>query len=321
LVDHYPDRFRYRYEMGTSFAVAHVSGCAALVWSLHPEWSATEVRRALLATARDLGPVGTDPGYGHGFVDLTRALAFAGEDSQDAQDDQVDRDEEVITATPSTDPHPVHDIAIEEAIAPEVPLGKHGSIPVIVTNRGVSPERVTVTLTDATAGRTLDSQPVELSPGETRSLSFGWQATLPIGTHRFEVVATLAGVTDERQGDNARTFEAKVMRGEASLSLATNKPSYRRSERLSVSLGLMARDFQLSAGVPLSGIPVRVTLLGPTGAAHYNGIVKTNAQGRAVLVLSLFSARYPAGQYLVQAEATADHYEVAAATTTFELRR
>lgn len=54
---------------GTSFASALVSGAAALVRSAHPEWSAEEVRRALLTTARAGGD-----GLGAGVVDAAAAI-------------------------------------------------------------------------------------------------------------------------------------------------------------------------------------------------------------------------------------------------------
>ena len=59
---------------GTSMAVPHVSGVAALVWSARPEAPAEAVREALQASARDLGPPGRDPGYGFGLVQARAAL-------------------------------------------------------------------------------------------------------------------------------------------------------------------------------------------------------------------------------------------------------
>ncbi|MCC3763753.1 S8 family serine peptidase [Glycomyces sp. TRM65418] len=55
---------------GTSFASAVVSGAAALVRSAHPDWSAGQVRRALIATAAADGP-----GLGSGVVDAAAAVA------------------------------------------------------------------------------------------------------------------------------------------------------------------------------------------------------------------------------------------------------
>jgi Subtilase family len=57
---------------GTSFAAAHVSGIIALMIERDPALTADAARRALTATADDLGPPGPDDQYGAG-----RANAFA----------------------------------------------------------------------------------------------------------------------------------------------------------------------------------------------------------------------------------------------------
>jgi len=57
---------------GTSFAAAHVSGVIALMLERDPALTAVSVRRALMATADDLGPPGPDDQFGAG-----RANAFA----------------------------------------------------------------------------------------------------------------------------------------------------------------------------------------------------------------------------------------------------
>jgi serine protease len=328
LVDRYPSRFRYRFEMGTSFAVAHVSGIAALVWSLHPEWSAGRVRRALLASARDLGPPGMDWEYGHGFVDLAKAVAASGDEGERASDHNGESTNDERRTTNDQRPtilRPAHDVAVEAGPVAPVRLGNEVSIPVTVANRGRSPESVLVTLTDETARTVLGSQTVSLQPEETKVLTFGWQASLPIGVHRLVADARLSlgapGITDVRPDDNTRAFDMTVARRASELSLSLNKTSYRRGERLSMSLLLTARSPQLAAGSPLARVPIRVTVFGSTGAALASGTVMTNVQGRAVLVLPLLSSRFTAGLYRVQAEATAELHEVATATATFELRR
>jgi subtilisin family serine protease len=59
---------------GTSMATPHVTGIAALAWSLAPTATAKQVAAALRASAIDLGPPGVDNSYGFGMVD---ALATA----------------------------------------------------------------------------------------------------------------------------------------------------------------------------------------------------------------------------------------------------
>lgn len=60
---------------GTSLAAPHVAGVAALLWARHPDWTPDQVRARIEQTAVDLGPEGPDPWFGHGRIDLRRALA------------------------------------------------------------------------------------------------------------------------------------------------------------------------------------------------------------------------------------------------------
>ncbi|WNG34644.1 S8 family serine peptidase [Archangium violaceum] len=59
---------------GTSMATPHVTGVAALVWSVRPSLTATEVRALLERSAKDLGEPGHDRQYGHGLVQAKAAL-------------------------------------------------------------------------------------------------------------------------------------------------------------------------------------------------------------------------------------------------------
>ncbi len=58
---------------GTSMATPHVSGVAALVWSLAPRATAGQIRTAFLQTAADLGATGFDTKYGYGLIDAVTA--------------------------------------------------------------------------------------------------------------------------------------------------------------------------------------------------------------------------------------------------------
>ena len=62
---------------GTSMASAFVSGVAAVIWSVHPGETATEVRSSLHAAVDDLGTPGRDPRFGFGRVNLCAAAADA----------------------------------------------------------------------------------------------------------------------------------------------------------------------------------------------------------------------------------------------------
>lgn len=64
----------YAQVSGTSQAAPHVSGLAALVWSVTPSLSNDQVERIIEETAVDLGDAGRDDVFGHGRIDAYRAL-------------------------------------------------------------------------------------------------------------------------------------------------------------------------------------------------------------------------------------------------------
>lgn len=63
----------YRYMSGTSMAAPHVAAAAGLVWSVHPEYSALQVRFALYGSA-DV-PADWDRQYGVGRLDVAGAVS------------------------------------------------------------------------------------------------------------------------------------------------------------------------------------------------------------------------------------------------------
>jgi Subtilase family len=64
----------YQFTSGTSFAAAEVSGIIALMVERKPDIGQDAVRKALTATAQDLGPKGVDTQFGAGLVDAYRAV-------------------------------------------------------------------------------------------------------------------------------------------------------------------------------------------------------------------------------------------------------
>ncbi len=54
-------------------ATPHVSGTAALLWSLAPTATAQQIREAITSTARDIGAPGFDPVSGYGVIDALAA--------------------------------------------------------------------------------------------------------------------------------------------------------------------------------------------------------------------------------------------------------
>jgi subtilisin family serine protease len=66
----------YLFKSGTSMSAPHVSGVAALLWSLDPSLSASEVANLLFYSAVDIGPSGKDIYYGWGRVSADRAVGL-----------------------------------------------------------------------------------------------------------------------------------------------------------------------------------------------------------------------------------------------------
>ena len=66
----FPSLWRSRPFSGTSASAPQAAGIAALIWSKHPGWSASQVWDALRLFARDLGPPGHDYETGYGLIHL-----------------------------------------------------------------------------------------------------------------------------------------------------------------------------------------------------------------------------------------------------------
>ncbi len=60
---------------GTSMATPHVAGLAALLFSLNPQLSNTQVRELIETNVDDLGAAGWDPYFGSGRINARKALA------------------------------------------------------------------------------------------------------------------------------------------------------------------------------------------------------------------------------------------------------
>jgi thermitase len=67
----------YGYKDGTSMATPFVSGLAALIWSVCPDYTNDQVESQIETTAVDLGTPGWDQYYGHGRIDAHAALLCA----------------------------------------------------------------------------------------------------------------------------------------------------------------------------------------------------------------------------------------------------
>jgi subtilisin family serine protease len=64
----------YAFFDGTSMATPHVSAVAALVWSIKPQCTASQLRTSLNLSAVDLGTSGRDNSFGYGLVQAKGAV-------------------------------------------------------------------------------------------------------------------------------------------------------------------------------------------------------------------------------------------------------
>lgn len=76
--DDAPDSPSYYRWSGTSFAAPQVSGAAALVWQAFPWFDNDLVRQTILGTATDLGDPGVDEIFGHGLLNVGKAVQGPG---------------------------------------------------------------------------------------------------------------------------------------------------------------------------------------------------------------------------------------------------
>jgi subtilisin family serine protease len=67
----------YEYGNGTSFSAPLVSGAAALVWSINPNFTADDVRYILEDSSDDIGPKGWDEYTGRGRLNVAAAVQLA----------------------------------------------------------------------------------------------------------------------------------------------------------------------------------------------------------------------------------------------------
>ncbi len=73
----------YASATGTSMATPYASAAAALIYAAHPSFGAAKVTQVLEGSARDLGPGGVDPYFGHGLINPHAAIVAAVPHSKD----------------------------------------------------------------------------------------------------------------------------------------------------------------------------------------------------------------------------------------------
>jgi subtilisin family serine protease len=138
----------FGYKSGTSMAAPHVSGVAALIWSLYPEETRDDVRNRLRDTADDLGEVGFDQYYGYGRVNAKKAVA-------------------------SLEPNiAITDVSSQKTI---VGQGFTAEIYVGIVNQGINSE--TFNVTSYANGTVIQTRSITLSGVGSTTLTFTWNTT------------------------------------------------------------------------------------------------------------------------------------------------
>jgi hypothetical protein len=69
----FPTTIRSQAFTGTSAAAPQAAALAAVLWSRHPEWTATQIRTGLVQFAHDVGRPGPDSETGYGMIALPNA--------------------------------------------------------------------------------------------------------------------------------------------------------------------------------------------------------------------------------------------------------
>jgi serine protease AprX len=75
--DQIVNRAFYTSASGTSMAAPHISGVVALMLQVNPALTPAQILAILSSTATDKGPAGHDDGWGHGLVNVRKALIEA----------------------------------------------------------------------------------------------------------------------------------------------------------------------------------------------------------------------------------------------------
>jgi len=90
------------YFDGTSFAAPLVSGAIALMLSINNTLSIEEVRSILHNTSTDLGPIGKDPYYGYGLLNVSKAVEYVASITNTSLTTTVNSSSDTMSSDPKT---------------------------------------------------------------------------------------------------------------------------------------------------------------------------------------------------------------------------
>jgi len=138
----------FGYKSGTSMAAPHVSGVAALIWSVYPQETRDDVRMRLRSTSDDLGEAGFDYYYGYGRINARKAVA-------------------------SSNPNiAITNVSLQKTV---VGQGFNVEIYIHIVNQGVDTKTVNVT---SYANETVvQTENITLSGLSSTTLTFTWNTT------------------------------------------------------------------------------------------------------------------------------------------------
>jgi thermitase len=189
----------YTYMSGTSMACPHVTGVAALTWSLFTNYTRDQIRKLLRRSTDDLGETGFDRYYGYGRVNARRALQGL----------------------------PEHDISISEWQHPHrVDPGQSVIFNVTVSNFGTKNETdistqlfINETLTDSTTI-------AFLAVDSSANVSFPWTATT-LGN--YNVTCYIVPVPEENLTENNIASADMFVRPPVTLRVPDDFPTIREA--------------------------------------------------------------------------------------------
>lgn len=94
---------RYGYMSGTSMATPQVAGLAAMLLSIKPDMSRQEVQQLIESSSDDLGSAGFDNDFGHGRINVKRAVnALWGQSPQCTMSSPIQSPTQILSAAGQT---------------------------------------------------------------------------------------------------------------------------------------------------------------------------------------------------------------------------
>jgi hypothetical protein len=325
FADGSPGTFRYKFQAGTSFAVAHASGVAALIRAYRPSWTIAQVREMLEKSAMDLGPPGWDDETGLGAVNADGALTLTASiavsaPAPAATPTPASPVPSETDAPPATDsrsaPIAARNVGITDLQVPAtVRRGSAVRGTVTVSNAGTVDETVAVGIFDQTAGAWMRTGVLSLPAGQTGKIDLHWNVTGALGSHTIVAYALLPGVTpDIKPEDNRRSVTVEVQRGLLLLKASPSKPVFRLGEP--IDLAAQVRD----ALGPVAGASVSVSIYAARGYRIFSRSVTTGADGAASVRLARYSSLYGSGTCRVVVVITREGYEPLTYSTSFDVK-